>query len=224
MMPLVETGAGAFLAGLAVSPHCGVMCAPLTCALGPWKGTADQRLGFAVAYHVSRTGAYTAAGALAGLIGAGFGRALATPLVTYLPWAMVAFLVLLAVGFDRGIPLPAFVRKRQGEWAHRSQDRSPWASGASLGLMSPLLPCGPLHALLGLCLLSSSALRGAELALGFALGTVPLLWVAQLGYHRLSLRLGTARAQHVRRALAGLAGLVLAIKLIWFSADSGVCL
>ena len=224
MIPFVETGAGAFLAGLAVSPHCGVMCAPLTCALGPWKGTADQRLGFAVAYHVARTAAYVAAGALAGLLGASFGRALAAPLATYLPWAMVAFLLLLALGFDRGIPLPGFIRKWQGAWAHRAQNRSPSASGASLGLMTPLLPCGPLHALLGLCLLSSSALRGAELALGFALGTVPLLWVAQLGYHRLSLRLGTARAQQVRRAVAGLAGLVLAIKLIWFSADTGVCL
>ena len=93
-----------------------------------------------------------------------------------------------------------------------------------LGAMSPLLPCGPLHALLGLSLLSSSPARGAELALGFALGTIPLLWVAQLGYHRLSLRLGTARAQQVRRAVAGLAGLAIAIKLIWFSADTGVCL
>lgn len=224
MMPFVETGAGAFLAGLAVSPHCGVMCAPLTCALGPWKGTADQRLGFAVAYHLARALAYTVAGALAGMLGASFGRLVDTPLLTYLPWAMVAFLLLLALGFDRGIPLPGFIRNLQGSWAHQAQNRAPWASGATLGVMSPLLPCGPLHALLGLCLLSSNPARGAELALGFALGTIPLLWVAQLGYHRLSLRLGTARAQQVRRAVAGLAGLAIAIKLIWFSADTGVCL
>lgn len=224
MIPFVETGVGAFLAGLAVSPHCGVMCAPLTCALGPWKGTADQRLGFAVAYHLSRTFAYTLAGAFAGLLGASFGRFIETPLLTYLPWAMVVFLVLLALGFDRGVPLPAFVRRWQGEWAHRSQNRPAWASGGILGVMSPLLPCGPLHALLGLCLLSSSPARGAELALGFALGTIPVLWIAQLGYHRLSLRLGTSRAQQVRRAIAGLAGLAIAIKLIWFNANTGACL
>jgi hypothetical protein len=70
MLPLVETGAGAFLAGLAVSPHCGAMCAPLTCALGPWRATADQRLGFTTAYHLTRTLAYALLGGLAGLLGA----------------------------------------------------------------------------------------------------------------------------------------------------------
>ena len=224
MLPLVETGAGAFLAGLAVSPHCGAMCAPLTCALGPWKASADQRLGFTAAYHLTRTLAYAACGALAGFLGAKFGRWLTLPMMDLLPWAMIAFLVALAFGLDRGFAAPAFLRRRHAQWMRLTQDRSPAFAGALLGILSPLLPCGPLHALFGLALLSGHALRGAEIGLGFALGTIPLLWAAQMGYHRLSLRLGETRSIRLRRGLAGLAALALLTKLIWFNSPGNVCL
>ncbi len=224
MLPLVETGAGAFLAGLAVSPHCGAMCAPLTCALGPWKAAADQRLGFTTAYHLTRTLAYVACGALAGFLGAKFGRWMALPLMEFLPWAMVAFLLALACGLDRGLAAPGFLRRRHAEWMKFTQGRPPAFAGALLGALSPLLPCGPLHALFGLALLSGHALRGAEIGFGFALGTIPLLWAAQMGYHRLSLRLGETRSVRLRRGLAGIAALALATKLIWFNAPGNVCL
>jgi hypothetical protein len=224
MLPLIETGAGAFLAGLAVSPHCGAMCAPLTCALGPWKAAADQRLGFTTAYHLTRTLAYVACGALAGFLGAKFGRWMALPLMEFLPWAMVAFLLALACGLDRGLAAPGFLRRRHAEWMKFTQGRPPAFAGALLGALSPLLPCGPLHALFGLALLSGHALRGAEIGFGFALGTIPLLWAAQMGYHRLSLRLGEARSVRLRRGLAGIAALALATKLIWFNAPGNVCL
>jgi len=224
MLPLVETGAGAFLAGLAVSPHCGAMCAPLTCALGPWKASADQRLGFTTAYHLTRTLAYAACGALAGFLGAKFGRWMALPLMDLLPAAMVIFLIALALGLDRGFAAPAFLRSRHARWMQLTQNRGPTFAGALLGALSPLLPCGPLHALFGLALLSGHALRGAEIGLGFALGTIPLLWAAQMGYHRLSLRLGEARSIRLRRGLAGVAALALLTKLIWFNSPGNVCL
>jgi len=224
MLPFVETGAGAFLAGLAVSPHCGAMCAPLTCALGPWKATADQRLGFTTAYHLTRTLAYAACGALAGFLGAKFGHWMALPLMDYLPWAMVIFLVALALGLDRGFPAPAFIRLRHARWMQHVQGRGPAFAGAWLGALSPLLPCGPLHALFGLALLSGQTLRGAEIGLGFALGTIPLLWAAQMGYHRLSLRLGEARSIRLRRGMAGIAALALLTKLLWFQTPGNVCL
>ena len=224
MLPLVETGAGAFLAGLAVSPHCGAMCAPLTCALGPWRATADQRLGFTTAYHLTRTLAYALLGGIAGLVGAKFGRWMALPLMDYLPWAMVVFLVALALGLDRGFPAPAFLRRRHARWMERTQGRSPAFAGAWLGALSPLLPCGPLHALFGLALLSGQTLRGAEIGFGFALGTIPLLWAAQMGYHRLTLRLGEARSIRLRRGLAAVAALALVVKTVWFSAPGNACL
>jgi sulfite exporter TauE/SafE len=200
------------------------MCAPLTCALGPWKANADQRLGFTTAYHLTRTLAYAACGALAGFLGAKFGRWMALPLMDLLPAAMVIFLIALALGLDRGFAAPAFLRSRHARWMQLTQNRSPAFAGALLGALSPLLPCGPLHALFGLALLSGHALRGAEIGLGFALGTIPLLWAAQMGYHRLSLRLGEARSIRLRRGLAGVAALALLTKLIWFNSPGNVCL
>lgn len=224
MLPLVETGLGAFFAGLAVSPHCGAMCAPLTCALGPWRASTDHRLAFATTYHLSRTAAYAMAGATAGVVGGRFGRWLETPLLTYLPWAMVVFLLVLACGLDQGFPLPGLVRRTQATWLRRAQGMPPAFVGLWLGGLTPLLPCGPLHALLGLALLSGGAARGAEIGLGFALGTMPLLWTAQMGYQRVARSLGQAKAQRVRRGLAGLVALGLIVKLLWFTPSAGVCL
>jgi sulfite exporter TauE/SafE len=223
MLPPVETGFAAFLAGLAVSPHCGAMCAPLTCALGPWKGTESQRLGFTTGYHLARIAVYAAGGAISGLLGARFGRLLDANLLAVLPWAMVAFLLLLAFGVDRGFPIPLFLRGLQARWMRFSHRHPPFTSGLALGSLTPLLPCGPLHALLGLALISASPLHGAEIGLGFALGTLPLLWAAQMGYQRLAFSLGSARAIRLRRGLSGLAALIIAAKLLWFPSPSGVC-
>jgi sulfite exporter TauE/SafE len=223
MLPPVETGFAAFLAGLAVSPHCGAMCAPLTCALGPWKGTESQRLGFTTGYHLARIAVYAAGGAISGLLGARFGRLLDANLLAVLPWAMVAFLLLLAFGVDRGFPIPLFLRGLQARWMRFSHRHPPFTSGLALGSLTPLLPCGPLHALLGLALISASPLHGAEIGLGFALGTLPLLWAAQMGYQRLAFSLGSARAIRLRRGLCGLAALIIAAKLLWFPSPSGVC-
>jgi len=223
MLPPVETGLAAFLAGLAVSPHCGAMCAPLTCALGPWRGTESQRLGFTTGYHLARIVVYAACGAVSGLLGARFGRFLDADLLAALPWAMVVFLLLLAFGVDRGIPVPTFLRGLQARWMRFSQKLPSFVAGLALGSLTPLLPCGPLHALLGLALISASATHGAEIGLGFALGTLPLLWAAQMGYQRLAFRLGSAGAIRLRRSLAGVAALGLAVKLLWFPASTGVC-
>lgn len=223
MLPPVETGFAAFLAGLAVSPHCGAMCAPLTCALGPWKGTESQRLGFTTGYHLARIFIYTACGAISGLLGARFARLLDANLLAILPWAMVGFLLLLAFGVDRGFPIPHFLRGLQARWMRFSHQLPPFTSGLVLGSLTPLLPCGPLHALLGLALISANPLHGAEIGLGFALGTLPLLWAAQMGYQRLAFSLGSARAIRLRRGLSGLAALIIAAKLLWFPSPSGVC-
>ena len=224
MLPILETGTAALLAGLAVSPHCGLMCAPLSCALGPWRGSPEDRLAHASAYHGTRVLSYGTAGATAGWLGGRFIGAMDIPLANYAPWALALWLLALALGLDRGLPLPQWVRDRQAIATRRVQSLGPLAGGALLGGMSPLLPCGPLHALLGICLLTGSPAKGIELAVGFALGTIPLLWASQIGYHRLTLRLGTLGATRLRRTACALAATALLIKLIWFPPSNGVCL
>ena len=60
-------------------------------------------------------------------------------------------------------------------------------------------------------LTSGSAARGAEVALAFGVGTVPLLWVAQHGFHRLRRKLTPVALGRFQRGLA----LVTAVILAW---------
>ena len=61
-----------------------------------------------------------------------------------------------------------------------------------------------------------SAARGAEVALAFGLGTVPLLWVAQHQFQRLRKKLSPTGMARIQRGLA----LVTAIVLAWRMHDT----
>ena len=82
-----------------------------------------------------------------------------------------------------------------------------------MGGLTPFLPCGPLYAFFLALMLSGSALHGAEAALAFGIGTVPLLWLAQTQFHRLRLRLGPLGIARLQRGLAFAAALVLVWRL-----------
>ncbi|MGB0344913.1 MAG: sulfite exporter TauE/SafE family protein, partial [Coraliomargarita sp.] len=69
------------------------------------------------------------------------------------------------------------------------------------------------YVIFGLCLFTGSAVRGAEFGLGFGLGTLPLLWLAQAGFMRAQFRLDANRLARLRRAVALLAALVLVWRL-----------
>jgi sulfite exporter TauE/SafE len=89
----------------------------------------------------------------------------------------------------------------------------PLPQAAALGFATPLFPCGPLYFLVGLALLSGSALRGAEFMLAFGLGTVPLLWLAQTQLGRVQRRLSMLWTERLRVGLALTAALVVAWRL-----------
>ena len=82
-----------------------------------------------------------------------------------------------------------------------------------IGLISPLLPCGPLYMIFGLALFSGSALKGAEFAIGFGLGTLPLLWFAQSQFMRIQLKMTSMRLLRIQRSLGLIAALVIAWRL-----------
>jgi hypothetical protein len=93
--------------------------------------------------------------------------------------------------------------------------RIPAKRGAlALGLATPLLPCGPLYLMLAIALASGSAVRGIEFMLAFALGTVPLLWLAQHQFHVWKHHLTPATMSRVRRSVA-LVGAVLVVARLW---------
>lgn len=208
------TGPGtAFVAGLVTSLHCAGMCGPLACAVMPaGKDGSDPQL-VASAYHLARLAGYAALGALAGGIGRWPLTLLGDSVLRWLPWLLVGFFLAVAFRFDQRLPrLPVLGRAYSAVLA-RLRGGSRVRAAAVLGLATPLLPCGPLYFLLSLALLSGSAVRGAETLLAFGLGTMPLLWLAQVNFHWVRARLGPRTLGRLRGALALAVAAIIAWRL-----------
>ncbi|MEK7952719.1 sulfite exporter TauE/SafE family protein [Luteolibacter soli] len=207
------TLAGALVAGLATSLHCAGMCGPLACGVGMMAKSESERMTAASAYHAGRLFAYSTIGALCGALGKEpLGWFFHSPAVL-LPWALVAALLLLATGLEKKIPRPAFLMRFIARLRFRTM-KLPVIAGAGLtGLFTPFLPCGPLYAVFLALLASGSAARGAEVALAFGLGTVPLLWVVQHQFQRLRKKLTPTGMARIQRGLALVTALVLAWRL-----------
>ncbi len=202
---------GALLTGLATSLHCAGMCGPLACGVGALAKSESERMAAAAIYHAGRLAAYATIGAICGAVGKEpLGWFFHSPAVL-LPWALVVALLLLATGLEKKIPRPAFLTRITARMRFKAQ-RMPAVAGAGMtGLLTPFLPCGPLYAVFLALLAAGSAARGAEVALAFGIGTVPLLWVAQHGFHRLRRKLTPVALGRVQRGLA----LVTAVILAW---------
>jgi sulfite exporter TauE/SafE len=189
------------------------MCGPLACSLAALPASEGERLAAASAYHGTRLLAYAAIGAACGALGQQpLGWFFDSPAVL-LPWMLVVVFVIFGLGLEKRLPRPVALLRLSARLRLRTGRLSPVASGFTLGALTPLLPCGPLYLLFGAALVSGSAVRGAEFALAFGLGTVPLLWLAQWQLQRLKPRIGAGTLVRVQRSLALLAALVLAWRL-----------
>jgi uncharacterized protein len=209
------TGPGsAFVAGLITSLHCAGMCGPLACALLPAGRNGADPQTVNTAYHAARLLSYAVLGALLGALGRGPLLLLGSPFLRWAPWLLVVFFVLVALRADQRRPRVRLLGTLYGRFSLRARGaRSPVVTAGALGLVTPLLPCGPLYFLLSLALLSGSAARGAETLLAFGLGTVPLLWASQLGLHRVRARLGPVWYGRTQAILALAVAAVLAWRL-----------
>lgn len=212
-MDAIHTTIGALAAGLVTSVHCVGMCGPIACGLSSLPATEAQRQAGIIAYHVARLTSYALVGALCGALGRQpLEWFFASPAVL-LPWVLVALLILFGLGLEKKLPRPPALLRFTTRMRFRLGRLSAVRGGAAMGLLTPLLPCGPLYLLFGATLLSGSAIRGAEFALAFGLGTVPLLWLAQHHVRYLQQRLGPVGMNRVKRGLALAAALVLAFRL-----------
>ncbi len=209
----VNSPTAAFVAGLVTSLHCVGMCGPLSCALMPVRGDRSDAQTISTVYHVCRLTGYALLGALAG----GMGRApllwLSQSALRWVPWVLVVIFVAIALRWDRYLPkIPAlgrFTWKLQGGLRQQSRIRA----AATLGLATPLLPCGPLYFIVALALISGSWLRGIEVMLAFGLGTVPLLWLAQTQFHWVRQKLSPLWLGRMRLTFALMTAAVISWRL-----------
>jgi uncharacterized protein len=213
----VQTPLAGLLAGLVTSVHCVGMCGPLACAVipgkAPGKGSPQLALG---AYHLSRLLSYGFVGALAGVMGASAAQLFSFSVISLLPWAFVVLFLVFIFGWEKKAILPDTVsrwvfrlRLRAGKWGGTG-------TGATLGLLTPLLPCAPLYILFGVALFSGCAFSGAILLFAFAIGTAGPLWLLQSQFFRIRARFTPRTLGWIQKSLA-----VVSLVLITWRAGAG---
>ena len=212
-MDPISTTAAALVAGLVTSVHCAGMCGPLACSLCTLKGGESRRLLAATSYHGGRLISYTLIGALCGALGKQPLRWVFETPALVLPWILVAAFLLIAFNLHQKIPTPKLLQKITASFRKKACRLSATKGGLALGLFTPLLPCGPLYLMFAACLATGSPVKGAEFALAFGLGTIPLLWFAQHSFHKLRNILPKQFIPNTQRALAGLTALILIWRL-----------
>ena len=203
----------ALIAGLITSVHCVAMCGPLSCAFTPTKAKDVSPQLVLTCYHLAKLLSYAIVGTLAGAFGSVVIRLVSSSWLNLLPWILVVFFLVVAFRLDRFFPKPVWLGRFYRKMTTRfSRLQKPFAA-AVIGLASPLLPCGPLYMIFGLALFSGSALKGAEFAIGFGLGTLPLLWLAQSHFMRVQFKVTPMSLIRIQRSLALIAALVVAWRL-----------
>lgn len=203
----------ALIAGLITSVHCVAMCGPLSCAFAPTRAEDASPQIVLTSYHLAKLLSYALVGTLAGAFGSVVIQSVESSWLNYLPWILVVFFLVVAFRLDRYFPKPIWLGAIYKQATARfTRLRKPTAA-ALIGFASPLLPCGPLYMIFGLALFSGSALKGAEFAIGFGLGTLPLLWLAQSQFMRVRLKVTPATLIKVQRCVALAAALVVAWRL-----------
>jgi len=180
----------AALVGLLGGVHCVGMCGPLVAAFALQRSPSPPRFSLYLAANLGRLLSYTAAGALAGLLGAGslfLRRLFPVEVVLYgVANGMVVLLGLYLMGLNRwvthieraGILL---WRRLQPLFARCLPIRTPWQAFAA-GLMWGWLPCGLVYSVLVTALASGTPAAGALTMFAFGIGTLPNLlamgWLA----------------------------------------------
>jgi sulfite exporter TauE/SafE len=173
---------GAFLAGLAGSPHCVLMCGPFAAACSRIGGGSGV-----LAWHLGRITSYAALGSLAGLFGA------ALPGPAWLGHALAALLLVwFAAALAGLVPEPRVLTPAFASSGRLLGTNHPLGRFA-FGLINGVIPCGLVYSALSLPVALGSPGAGALAMALFGLGTSPALSVAAAGFRRLELRSRTAR-------------------------------
>lgn len=219
------TLSAAFMAGIAGSAHCVLMCGGLAGALGMRSRTIAAGCGNAwrdaSLYHVGRLGGYATAGALFALFGATLQSALNLPmLATAARLAAALLMILAAVRILSGLNALAWIERLGARFwrlvqplVRRAATRRAPGRSLLIGLLWGWLPCGLVYSVLLLAALSGSTARGAGIMLAFGLGTLPAMLTSS------ALAAGL-RAWTRRQGARQLSGALLLVFGLWMAASA----
>jgi len=219
--PAAAIGFGAAaIVGIASSVHCFAMCGPLACSgLVTLRDREPHSRRMAVwAYQLGRLSSYTLVGLLLGAVGGGISLAISRSIQPYLPWAMAATLVIVALDLGKKFPAVPGLGRVVRALGRPLARLSPVARSGAMGAITPLLPCGLLYGISAAALATGSAGGGALVMGGFALGSGPALLLAQAGMGR---RLPGAARVVVQRGIPLVAAAILIYRAISTGGDPG---
>ncbi len=178
--------------GLASSLHCAGMCGPIGCALLLSTDRVDPRLALLSA-QAGKLASYTLLGAAFGIFGGGvYGILNLEAAHTALQWSASLTILWMALatvglvpamaGLDRVLaPAASALAGVRSKWAGTG-----YAGLAMGGMLWGAMPCAMVYMALFNSLIAGSALDGATMMTGFALGTVPAVTLSALGLFRMS--------------------------------------
>lgn len=177
-----------FLLGLGTSLHCVSMCGPLVLTYavkGETEGPWYRKLTPNVAYQSAKIVSYMLIGTLLGFLGVVF------KLDAIRPWVMFmagVYMIILGLGMTGEFPWaqrftprpPKFLMTwlmalRRKSNSDASKGENSLTTPVAFGLMTGLLPCGPLMAAEVSAAASGSVLTAALGMAAFGLGTAPLM-------------------------------------------------
>jgi sulfite exporter TauE/SafE len=190
--------------GFVNSLHCAGMCGPLAAFF-----LGDHRA--ALGYHAARTIGYTAVGFLTGSLGVALGADRWAGGGAWVAFVLAGALVLFAVGVEKHLGRIPGAGRLVGRVVARTRDLPTGVRATTIGLLTPLLPCGLLYAAYSAALVAGSATGGGAAMLGFALGILPVLAFTQFNLDWLTRKLGRDRLRLAARLLM----LVAAALLVW---------
>ncbi len=177
-----------FMLGLGTSLHCVSMCGPLVLTYavkgeedGPWY----RKLTPNVAYQAAKILSYMLVGLLLGAIGGFLNLDAMRPYVYYVAGV---FMIVLGLGMTGKVKWAARLTPAPPRWlinrlstmrrksiTDAKEGHSSLATPITFGLMTGLLPCGPLMAAQVAAAASGSAVIGALGMAAFGIGTAPLM-------------------------------------------------
>jgi len=123
---------------------------------------------------------------------------------------MAGGLIALALFGDRGVMRIPLIGQLVPRITARTRRLSPVTRAAMLGVVTPLLPCGLLWAAFAGASVAGSATSGATVMAAFALGSLPLLFLAQSQAGRIATRFSPRSVQILQRSAMLLAAITLA--------------
>jgi len=214
----------AFIAGLAASGHCIGMCGGIAGALAMRRPQAafDAKLGYALAYNLSRITSYAIAGGLAGLLGRTLLNAVDVKPLS-IAFRVLAGLIMLAAatrllfGWRLLDPLEAAgagLWRRIAPFAARRGQSGGIGGAIGLGLAWGWLPCGMTYSMLLLAATTASVPLGAAVMLAFGVGTLPSMVTATVAFERM------ARTLASRATLRNVAGVLLLAFGLWTAGNA----